>query len=119
MDDVFVALASNLDSIGTIYAVKIDGERLAGIQFDDEPGDTPAVMLNSKHHNILDLNYVSLGDVIGSILDGLAHDGLVKKTRGEMKKLLAGAYTEGKLDGELLSPHLKAEIEKELARGQG
>ncbi len=110
LNDAFVALASNMQAIETIFAVKLDSKKLPEFTFDDELGSTPAVGINRKHHNIVDLNYVNLGDVIQVIIDGLSGDCLVKRTRGQMKKLLVDAYKKGRLDEKLLHPNMQKEI---------
>lgn len=115
IDDVFVALASNLDSIGTMCIVKIDEERLRGFTIDNQLGDTPAIEINAKHHNVTGLNYVNMGRVIQEIVGSLADNGLERRTKGQMRKLLVDAYKKGKLDMDKISEKLRDEIYKQSA----
>lgn len=50
IDDVFVALASNLDSIGTMCIVKIEEALLKDFIIDNQLGDTPAIEINARHY---------------------------------------------------------------------
>lgn len=115
IDDIFVALASNLDSIGTICIVKIDSEQLNDFIIDDQKGDTPATNINLKHHNITELNYVNMGQVIQAIIVSLANNGLERRTRSQMQKLLVEACRRGELDLEKMSESLRDEIYKKMA----
>lgn len=114
MENAFVALGSNCQNLGTIWAVKLSPDDLSDLGFDAEEGETPAIAFNGMHRNILNLTYGSLEDVLSSILHALQNGGLVRKTRGEMKKLLAKAYVNEMLDGDGLNDSVLKEIEKEL-----
>ena len=109
--DAFIALGSNCDSVVTVFAVKIPGEYLEEMSFDDQEGDTPTIGINDKHRNITRLNYESLGTVIKAVILSLRDETtFVKMTRSQMKKLLKQAYDKGKLD----IPRLKDGIKREL-----
>ena len=114
IDDIFIALASNLDSIGTICIVKIDSGQLKDFIIDNQEGDTPATGINLKHHNITELNYVNMGQVIQAIITSLANNGLERRTKGQMQKLLTEACRRGKLDLEKMSESLRNEIYKKM-----
>lgn len=114
IDDVFVALASNLDSIGTMCIVKIEEDLLKDFIIDNQLGDTPAIEINARHHNVTELNYVNMGKVIQGIVDSLAADGLERRTKGQMRKLLVEAYKKGTLDMEKLSENLRTEIYRQV-----
>ena len=117
LQDAFIALGSNCANIGTIWAAKISPEDLEEVAFDDEEGNTPTIGINQKHRNIIDLNYVSLGSVISSIIGCFQKDNMViKKTRAEMRKLLAEAYASNRLQAEALTPNVLDEIVKEVAK---
>lgn len=122
LDDAFIALASNMDNISTIFAVRLDGSSLSELEFDDKLGDTPATEANKKHHNIINLNYVSMGNIMWAILDALSNQkndeiGMIKRTKGQLKKLLVNAYRDEKLDIDRLSPNVKKEIIKAYNQG--
>ena len=115
IEDAFIALGSNCSSVGTIWAAKISSTELEGISFDDEEGNTPTVGINQKHRNITGLNYLSLGTVISSILACFKKENqIVKKSRPEMRKLLAEAYVNNRLQSDYLNPGLLDEITKEV-----
>ena len=108
--DAFVALGANSEHIGTISAVKIKPQDLNAVCFESEEGVSPTRGINEKHRNIKDLNYLLLGDVAMSVIKGLGTGGYIRKTKGDMKKLLIDAYKKNKLDMENMSPTLKEEI---------
>lgn len=110
LNDAFIALGSKCAYTGTIDAVMIDAEKINCLAFDNEEGNTPTIGINTKHKNIIDLNYVSLGDVAASVLHGLKNNGYIRRTKGQMKSLLAEAYKNSRLVTEDLDPHLKDEI---------
>ena len=112
--DAFIALGSNCNSIGSIDAVKIDENIISHLSFDDENGNTPTVGINHKHRNIT--NYVTLGDVIDSMIQGIGNEGYVHKTRGEMKAILVQAYNEKRIDMEKVPPNMKVSILKAVAK---
>ena len=114
--DAFIALGSNCSYFGAIEAVKINGDILKGIDFDNEAGDTPAIEINEKHRNIINLNYVSLGEVVSSILYGLRNDGYVRKNRRQMRDILVEAYNSSKLDTTRIEPTLLNEIQTEIEK---
>lgn len=114
LDDAFVALASNCDSIGTLDAIKIDASDLENAVFDEEMGNTPTRDINHKHCNIVNLNYVSLGIVIQSMIKGLQKGSYIRKTRGCMKQLLANAYESDKLIEEELAPGVLRDIKSTI-----
>ena len=116
LKDAFVALVSNCDSIGTVDAIKIDEEDLNNILFDNEEGETPAKAINQKHCNITELNYVNLGTVIQAMIDGLKKENYIRKTKGEMKQLLADAYESDKLAEDELSPSVLRDIKKTIEK---
>lgn len=115
--DAFIALGSNCNSIGTIDAVKIDENIISHLSFDDENGETPTISINHKHRNITNLNYVTLGDVIDSMIKGIGNNGYVHKTKGEMKEILVQAYRNNRIDMEKVSPNMKESILREVANG--
>lgn len=110
VDDVFVALASNLESIGAMTVLKIEEEWLKDFEIDNQLGDTPAIDINAKHHNVIGLNYVNMAGIIQGIVGSLAAAGLERRTKTEMRKLLVEAYKMGKLDMERMSERLRNEI---------
>lgn len=116
LDDIFVALGSNMDNISTIFIVKLDQNDLLsrGIVLDDQEGNVPVLGINDKHHNIVNLNYVNMAEIIDTILIGLKEEEWSKRTKSNMKKLLCKAYLEGKLDIDNMSASLVKEIEKAL-----
>ena len=118
IEDAFIALASNCSTIGTICAAMIPPEELKLLEFDDEEGDTPTIGINHKHCNIIELNYVSLGHVISSILRCVQNQDnmLIRKSRADMKNLLAKAYSQNKLDTTRISPSVLDEIKKVLTK---
>ena len=107
-------------SIGTIDAVKIDADCISDLKLDNEKGDTPTIGINEKHRNITELNYSTLGDVINSIILGIRSDGgYVRKTKGEMKRLLVEAYRTNRLIMDQLAPNMKNSILMEADRLNG
>ncbi len=110
LNDVFVALGSSCANVCTIGAVIVDDTVFHDMAFEDEEGTTPTVGINKKHKNIVDLNYVSLGDFAELVLHGLKNNGYIKRTRGQMKSLLADAYINSRLVVDELDPHLKSEL---------
>lgn len=117
--DAFVALGSNCESIGTIDAVKIDAGCIDDLKLDTETGDTPTIGINEKHRNITELNYLTLGEVIDSIILGIRTGGYVRKTKGEMKRLLVDAYRTNRLIMDQLAPNMKNSILKEADKING
>ncbi len=110
--DAFIALGSNCDNIGTIFAVKIPEEYLNDVTFDEQEGETPTFGINSKHRNITDLNYESLGTVIMAIIRSLREENtFVKMTKPKMKKLLKEAYDMDRLDISRLKDGLKNQLQ--------
>ena len=120
LDDVFVALGSNMDNICTIFIVKLDEQNLLsrGITLDNQEGNVPVKGINNKHHNIVNLNYVNMGEVIHTNIIGLKEEEQEKRTESNMKNLFCKAYLEGKLDISNMSENLVREIEKALATYQ-
>ncbi len=117
LEDAFIALGSSCSSIGTIWAAKVSPQDLHDVGFDDEEGNTPTFGINQKHRNITDLNYVSLGSVISSIiLCFQTKDRIVKRSRAEMKRLLAEAYNNGRLNVPELNPGILDDIKKEAEK---
>lgn len=90
---------------------------LSNVSMDEEEGDTPAKDINKKHRNITNLSYVTLGDVITSLLHSLKNNRIIKKTRAEMKQLLYEAYINDKLDANELAPGIMNEIQKIILKG--
>lgn len=117
LEDAFIALGSKCNNIGTICAVKLSTDDLSELYFDAEKGDTPTIGINDKHRNVINLNFVSLGSFVLSIIQGIRKRRVVMKTRAEMKKLLAKAFLDNKLDFSNLAPNLQKELEKELKKG--
>lgn len=117
LTDAFIALGSNCENICTITAVKIEDKDLKTISFEDEEGVTPTFGINHKHKNMIKLNYCSLGRVILSVIRGLKSNCFVKRTRGEMKKILVQAYNEHILDTDNLNENLLREVMKALENG--
>ena len=118
IEDAFIALGSNCSNIGTIWAAKISPEDLPEAEFENEEGDTPTIGINHKHYNITRLNYVTLGDVISSVLGCLRSQDsrIVVKSRSEMKRILAKAYTQSRLDVKGLNSSVLQDIKKEIER---
>lgn len=114
--DAFVALGSNCDNVGTLCAVKLSPDDLAAIAIEQEDGETPALCANQLHRNLVDINYVTLGNVISSVISGLRGNRMIRKTKAEMRRLLADAYLDDRLDMKQLQPSVIAEIKKELKR---
>ena len=110
LNDVFVAMASNRPSIGKLEFAKIFPEDISDLSFDDEEGDTPTFGINQKHGNILDLNYVTLGDVILCIAHSIDKNGTIMRTRSQVRSLLVDAYKNHKLDIENMEPKVAQEI---------
>ena len=110
LEDAFIALASNMDSIGTINAIKIDVSDLKGLTLDNELGNTPTIDINQKHRNIINLTYGGIGIVINAILKSIREQLLVRKTKGDMKKLLIKAHESGKLDVQKVSEKILKSI---------
>lgn len=108
--DALIALGSNCDSIGTIDAVKIDEQYIINLSIEEEDGNTPTIGINKKHRNITNLNFVSLGDLITSMIYGLK-GGYIRRTKGQMKTILAKAYLNSKLDFKKMKPSIQAEIQ--------
>ena len=118
IDDAFVALGSGCSGVGTIWAVKILPDELPGIEVNSEAGNTPTIGINQKHLNISNLNYVSMGDVIASVLNCFRDkdNRIVKKSKADMKKLLACAYKQGRLITSDINPAVMKEINKEIEK---
>lgn len=114
LNDAFVALASNGDSLSTIDAVKIDEKDLESLNFDDEMGDTPTYRINDKHRNITELNYESMGVVLSSIIEGIKRSNNIRMTKPKLRELLVNAYKDEKLNIDDMSPQIVGEIEKAL-----
>lgn len=114
LNDAFVALASNGDSLSTIDAVKIDEKDLVSLNFDDELGDTPTYRINDKHRNITGLNYESMGVVLASIIEGIKNSNSIRMTKPKLRELLVNAYKDEKLNIDDMSPKIVGEIEKVL-----
>lgn len=110
LDDAFIALGSNCQSLTTISAVKIDEVNLIDLSLEFEEGDTPTYGINSKHRNIVELNYVTLGNVINSIIWSIRDDNYVRKTKGQMTELLVKAYKANKLDMDRIASSVKDSI---------
>ena len=93
LDDVFVALGSNMDNICTIFIVKLDEQNLLsrGITLDNQEGNVPVKGINNKHHNIVNLNYVNMGEVIHTIIIGLKEEEWEKRTKSNIKRTLKWA----------------------------
>ena len=108
--DAFIALASNSDYLGTIDAIKIDSEKMKDLEFDTEVGDTPAIAINEKHRNIINLNYVSLGKVISAIIDAFQKNQNIRKRKSEIKEILKKACGEGKLKLDDLSQDIQKHL---------
>ena len=72
--------------------------------------------INQKHCNITELNYVNLGTVIQAMIDGLKKENYIRKTKGEMKQLLADAYESDKLAEDELSPSVLRDIKKTIEK---
>lgn len=117
INDIFVALASNCKNISTISAIKINECDVKNLLFEKEDGDTPTFGINQKHRNITCLNYGSLGDILFSIIKAFNNDGYIRKTKSEMKRILANAYKSGKIDKEHISPDLEREINEAINKG--
>lgn len=117
LKDALIALGSNCTKVGTIFAAMISPDDLEEISFDEEEGDTPTIGINQKHRNMVGLNYISLGCIITAILSCLK-DGkrIVRRTRPEMKALLAKAYMDNRLKTDSLAPSLKDEISKDVMK---
>ena len=116
LNDAFIALASNCESIGTIDAIKIEEDDLKQLMFDEELGDTPTRNINQKHCNIVGLNYVNLGNVIQGILNGLKKEQVVRKTKPKIKQLLADAYEADKLIEEEIAPGVMRDIRNTIEK---
>ena len=110
IDDAFIALASNMDSLSTIFAVKLNEEDLKSLNFDSEEGETPTFGINDKHRNIIELTYGKIGVVIDAILKGITNNCIERRTRGKLKELLKNAYKAEKLDIQNISPKILREL---------
>lgn len=116
LNDAFIALCANCNSIATIDAVKIDEKDLEELVIEKEEGNTPTVGINGNHRNIVELNYKTLGDVIMSIVCGIQKNGYVRKTKGEMITLLTEAYFSNKLEFDKLESSVKEKILKTIGQ---
>lgn len=116
LKDAFIAPASNCDSTGTIDAIKIEQTDLEQMQFDEELGDTPTRNINQKHCNIVNLNYVNLGNVIQGVLNGLKKDQHIRMSKGKIKQLLADAYEADKLIEEEIAPGVMRDIKSTIEK---
>lgn len=113
LEDAFIALASNMYSLGTITAVKIDESDLHTLSLDYELGETPTININQKHRNIINLTYGGIGIIIDAILKSIRKKFIFRKSRGDVKKLLIKAYKGGKLDVSKISRKILEVITKE------
>lgn len=86
------------------------------MQFDEELGDTPTRNINQKHCNIVNLNYVNLGNVIQGVLNGLKKDQHIRMSKGKIKQLLADAYEADKLIEEEIAPGVMRDIKSTIEK---
>ena len=112
VDDAFVALVTSAQSIGSMCAVKIDEGLLQGFSFDGKEGNSPTFGINDKHCNIENLTYGKLGDFIDAVLQSLKSDGMVRKTKSEMKQILKKAWENNQLDLSKMNEHIASSIQK-------
>lgn len=113
LDDVFVALASNCDSIGTMRVVMISDDALQNLQIEEEEceGDTPDESYNNLHCNMIHLNYESVGSLAMVIIDCLKDKNVWKsKSRSEIRTLLCQAYQNNALDKDRLTESMRNAI---------
>jgi len=110
LDDAFIALASNMNSLGTIVAVKIKDDDFDKLSFNEELGETPTFNINQKHCNIINLTYGTFEIVITAILKAIRENYVIRKTKGEMKSLLIKAYEDKKLNTQKISERILLDI---------
>lgn len=105
LNDAFIAMALSSDSIGTIDAVLLEEDDLSKLKIEEEVAATPVIEANKKHRNIVELNYVNLGDVIKSILNALEKGDMVRKTKGTLRNLVVDACVNSSIQYDMLTPN--------------
>lgn len=101
-----------MKQIGAISVVKIEETQLEDYVLEKELGQTPAIEINERNRNITGLNYVNMSGVIQAVLDSLGNQGVVRKSKKDMRRLLVDAYKGNKLNTSLMPTELREEIEK-------
>lgn len=94
MDKALIALSSNRDLVNKLDYIVIPDENLKmyTLEVKKSPGDSPFTEFNDNHYNIIDINYLKLGEVSKMILDLINNDGkIVRVHEKEIKQKLINA----------------------------
>lgn len=115
-EDIALAVISpNKQSVEKITAVKISKEELEknGLEIKEQNGNSVASYLNSKHFDIVNMNYKSLGSFAKVIIEALKNEeNLEVITQKEVETILKNAISDGRIDKDTLSSGIINEIEK-------
>ena len=112
LEKAILAIVSGYERLETVDVVMLDRSAIeaAGIRIQNNTGRTPFKEFENKHHDLLDLNYKSLGQLAGLIVSEL-DTGRVKRVRlAEAEKLVRKAIAGGTIHPENLKESMRAQI---------
>ncbi len=112
LDNAVLAIISNHQHMDTIDVVWLNKENLheQGISFKHTIGVTPVKSWSSRHVDIVDLNYRSLGRIASCVVKSFKETRVKRYTRGMLRKILKDAIESGHVDAGSLSPSLISKL---------
>jgi hypothetical protein len=82
----------------------------AGLQLQQCTMATPVTDLIDTHWNIINLTYSSLGILARFIIEEIKNGKNLRRTKGQLQKLIKQAIEDGRVDTDALSQNLKSKL---------
>lgn len=112
VEEAALALAAGGDRVDKLDLVWISEDEFqeAGLVWGSTKGRTPVEDLNKLHIDLFDLDYVRLGNVANSVVSALNGRRYHRLSRGKVKKLLASAVNDRRVELGALNERIQKEV---------
>ena len=116
VEEAALALAAASERVDKLELVWISEDDLQtdGQEWDATRGRTPVEDLNGLHIDLLRLDFVRLGKVAGRVANSLEKSRYCTLTKKHVRKLLASAVKEGRVEFGALGEGIQKEVRKLL-----
>lgn len=113
IDAAVLALAAGSERLDKVELVWLSEEdlRADGLTLSETKGRTPVPSLAEQHVDVQGLDYGGLGRVARRILSALAKDCCQRTAKAKVKRILAKAIADKRLQREALQPKVAAEVD--------
>lgn len=112
IEEAVLAMSSQFDHLDALDVVAVEESALAaaGLNILATPGRTAIGSFADRHRDIAGLTYTSLGALATFIVGEFQADRVHRFTKGQLRRLLVDAISDGVLRADDLKPSVKSEV---------